>query len=81
MTKDVLQDVYIERFRQDSKWGIQNHNARDWSLILAEELGEVIKEANEIHFRKKGTDMYRMELVQVAAVAVAAIESLDRGYV
>lgn len=77
---EVLDLIQTERTRQNLKWGVQNHNVLTWVLILAEEFGEVAKEANEIHFRNKTTEEYKAEMVQVAAVCVAAIESLDRGY-
>lgn len=72
--EQVLQDVVAERRRQDAKWGEQNHNGRMWLCILAEEVGEV---AHELYF-SESSDALRAEWVQVAAVAVAAIESLDR---
>lgn len=82
----VLHDVMTERVYQNKKWGIQNHKQMIWLGILAEEFGEAAKEINELHFRPNvnQTEKYlagraRMELVQVAAVAVAMIESLDRG--
>lgn len=78
-TTKVLQDVATERERQTSKWGVQNHGVLPWMLILAEEFGEAAKEANEIVFRQKDPTEYRAELVQTAAVCVAAIEALDRG--
>ena len=46
----------------------------DWRMVLAEELAEV----DTAHVAGD-TVMVRMELVQCAAVIVAAIESLDRG--
>lgn len=53
-----------------------------WISILTEELGEAAKEANDIFFyAQKGEAAkarYREELIQVAAVAVAMIESIDR---
>jgi NTP pyrophosphatase (non-canonical NTP hydrolase) len=83
-TDQVLTEVGSERERQDRKWGPQNHGFAVWLMILAEEFGEVAKEANEFHFAK-ATDVQqergandREELVQVAAVAVAMIESYDR---
>lgn len=81
-TKGVLEEVQEERQRQDEIWGLQNHGVCGWMLILSEEFGEAAKDANQIHFekRKDRVSNYRSELVQVAAVAVAAIESLDRGY-
>jgi len=80
----VLNEVGDERFRQDQKWGVQNHIQIAWLAILAEEFGEAAKEVNELHFRPVGptpnsqTRKLRAELIQVAAVAVAMIESLDR---
>lgn len=69
----VLKDVKAERVRQNILWGRQDHNPDRWLTILVEEVGEVAKAIQEGD--KKN---YREELVQVAAVAVAAIESLDR---
>lgn len=77
---DVLDEVFEERLKQLTKWGEQNHRVGDWILILSEEFGEAAKEANEIRFRKADPSNYRAELIQVAAVAVAAIEALDRGF-
>ena len=75
-TVQVLYDVAAERDRQDKKWGVQLHDPQWWLVILAEEVGEVARaifEADDAGVRED----YRAELVQVAAVAVAAIESLD----
>lgn len=83
-TQRVLLHVLGERERQDDKWGTQNHPQMTWLGILAEEFGEAAKEVNELHFRSEWVgnadvrQRLRQELVQVAAVAVAAIESLDR---
>lgn len=69
----VLQEVAAERERQDAKWGAQRTLPADtWIRILGEEYGEVCKAVNE-----NNPHDYRAELVQVAAVAVAAIEALD----
>ncbi len=80
----VLSEVLAERQRQDVKWGPQNHGPMIWLGILAEEFGEAAKDANDFHFASdafvkstKGAN-FRTELVQVAAVAVAMIESYDR---
>lgn len=69
----VLTEVMHERDRQDDKWGEQNHAPLLWLAILGEEFGEVAKAAVE-----SKPDQYRRELIEVAAVAVAAIESFDR---
>jgi NTP pyrophosphatase (non-canonical NTP hydrolase) len=70
-TTEVLEEVARERSRQDERWGEQNHEPLRWLAILVEEVGEVGKAILD----RQGL---RDELVQVAAVAVAAIESLDR---
>lgn len=83
----VLDEIQQERQRQDAKWGEQNHDPVTWLAILTEEVGEVaeqsLKAASEAtngldvlasHHRS----LYRQEMMQVAAVAIAALESFDR---
>lgn len=72
-----MEDVAQERQRQDEKWGIQDHATYKWLTILMEEVGEASKAALESDDRH-GNDDYREEMVQVAAVALAAIECHDR---
>ena len=82
----IVQQIIDERTRQDNKWGVQNHSTLMWSAILTEETGEVAKaalESSAAHKKLSGKQLdtledYRKELIQVAAVAIAAIESLDR---
>lgn len=74
----VVRAVKKERLRQDQNWGQQNHTPETWCLILGEEVGEVQKAVLEHRFGDKPWSEYREELVQVAAVAVAMIESFDR---
>lgn len=98
----VLTDVGDERFRQDQKWGEQNHpdvsciwgerdredwankangyklindervaaDALGWDTILLEEVYEALAESDPA--------AQRAELIQVAAVAVAMVECIDR---
>lgn len=84
-TASVLIHIEAERHSQDAKWGPQNHSPLEWMAILSEEVGEAAKEALEHHWAgthyphdPERLKRYRAELIQVAAVAVAAIESLDR---
>lgn len=76
----ILNKIQVERQRQLEKWGEQNHSPIEWCAILGEEVGEVNKAALEWHFKHPNADIeeYRKELVQVAAVAVAMLQSLDR---
>jgi len=79
----VYDSVRRERERQDAKWGEQNHPIEWWYPILLEEVGEVGKAMLEWHLRGAQQEAIRVELIHVAAVAIAAVESLDRasGYI
>jgi len=70
---DVVGEVIQERERQNIEWVEQNHMPTVWLAMLMEEVGEAAKAICEIKLRN-----YRRELIQVAAVAIAAVESLDR---
>lgn len=83
----VFHQIDAERERQDAKWGEQNHRPERWVCILVEEIGEVAKSVLEnnaalhdghYNLAERYTAQIREELIQVAAVAVAAIESIDR---
>ena len=67
--EEILRKIREERARQNEKWGVQNHHDFVWNAILVEEIGEVNKAL------LTGGDL-ESELVQVAAVAVAWLESL-----
>lgn len=74
MTRQEIYDtISDEREAQDNKFGERNHDPFKWIAILSEEVGEVCRAALEAD-----EDEYLIELVQVAAVAVAMIESFNR---
>ena len=77
----IYREILEERKRQDKEWGVNHHSPVIWSGILSEESGEVSKGALEAYFDNYAStgdwSNYREELVQAAAVAIAAIESLD----
>lgn len=72
-TQLLLAKVSNERAEQDNTWGVQNHTSYKWMSILMEEVGEASKATLE-----GNTSSYCDELIHVAAVAIAAIESLYR---
>ena len=72
----VLNSVVEERERQDKKWGVQDHSDQRWLAILVEELGEAAAEV--ITHPGYSERRLQYELVQVAAVALAWVESIDR---
>lgn len=78
-TNNVLCEVRDERARQDDKWGEQNHDPFLYLTILGEEFGEACQAALHMRYGGPAAEKLRKELVQTAAVAVAAIECLDRG--
>lgn len=74
----VLVDVSDERDRQDAKWGT-SFPGRPWDrwlTILTEEVGELAEAILEAPHRDLIDAEYaiRRELVQIAAVAVSALE-------
>ena len=66
--EEVRYLIDAERARQQAKWGenCDNNSADEWAMILAEELGEVIKAVN-----KRQPEKAQTELIQVMAVAEA----------
>jgi hypothetical protein len=71
----ALSNILFERRRQDSKWGVQNHDMEKWLVILQEECGEAAEAALDNDGWK-----YRDEMVHVSAVALAAVECFDRRF-
>lgn len=75
----ALVSVMEERARQDAKWGQQDHDPFTYLTILMEEVGEASKCALHARFGGEEAAHLREEAVQVAAVALAMVECLDRG--
>lgn len=68
----IIEKIRIERRRQDLKWGEDRDLSDDkWMVILIEEVGEVAKGILEcVHPCSMDS-----EIIQVAAVAIAWLES------
>lgn len=79
-----LRAVWMERVKQDAKWGEQNHDDLYWLAILGEEFGEAAECVTKTHARppdpqaEEYADLLEYELIQVAAVCVAWVESIRR---
>jgi NTP pyrophosphatase (non-canonical NTP hydrolase) len=72
----IIQDILNERARQDAEFGTLPRNLKPtfYLPILTEELGEVARSIID------GDSLgYRQELIQLAAVAIAAVEEFDSG--
>lgn len=74
----VIQEIRTERKRQDDKWGEQDHKPSIWMAILGEEFGELCQEALRFDFGDVKDENLRAEAIQVAAVALALVECIDR---
>jgi hypothetical protein len=77
MRNDILKEIDAERDRQDIKWGGPVHDDKispgGWCLLAQDYAGWARVMAGMDNPVK-----YRRRLLQVAAIAVAAIEALDR---
>ena len=66
----VIAQVIQERKNQDRQWGgpdhDDSHNLGDWMSYF------------EYQFTSMGEDNARQRLIKIAALAVAAVESIDR---
>lgn len=73
----ILEEIRKERVRQDEKWGGPEHDdAHD-----IEEWIEFIQSYAswaKTNYKMNSPDKFRRRMVQVAALAVAAVESFDR---
>jgi len=77
----VFAAVATERRRQRDLYGEQNHEPEVWLAILVEEVGELataMVHARFPQYQHRNSSDIRAEAVQVAAVAIALVECLDR---
>lgn len=72
----VSGDVQEEIQNQVKKWGERDHDLYTWLVILMKEVGEASQAALKVE-DSKGCRRFREELIHVAAVAMAAVGSID----
>jgi hypothetical protein len=82
----VYRDVHAERERAHTKHGMKGNSREnahwadaEWLPILMEELGEAAHELTYDVQSQRKMDRLRAELIQVAAMACAWVDSIDRG--
>lgn len=77
MDKTIQEAIDAERTSQDFQWGAPDHDDYTWLVILMEEVGEAAHAV--LHGgRKASLFELKIELRQVAAVAIAWLEQLKR---
>ena len=71
----IYDEIAAERKKQDEKWGGPNHDdthdSYDWIAYVTKHMGKAVLWPFD-------QSIYRKQMVCVAALAVAAIESIDR---
>lgn len=78
-TKEVLAEVSEERSLRHKVYGEQDYDPFRWIAELGDKYGKVCSEAVEaLETNPQALQGYREELVQLAAMAVEAVECLDR---
>jgi len=74
----VLQEIATERWRQDCHWGgpahDDTHTPYEWERLLHERVYHLTDCVGEAQAR------YRRALVEIAALAVAAMQAWDRSH-
>ena len=84
----VLGAILAERINQDEKWGWPRSDLSysDWLAILAEEFGEAAEAVVELRAGEQlrlgshqivWKNQLQKELIQVAAVAISILESME----
>lgn len=85
----ILGEVSIERDRQDSLFGgadwDDQHSATDWVSIIVRHLGLAVDDGSPAgvclltdHCAGSDPVRYRRQMIRVAAIAVASVETFDR---
>lgn len=86
MKQAVLTDIIAERGRQDAQWGgpphDDDHSPDEWLEFIEHQVDAahalIGAGSEDENGEPNGDARYRQRLVKIAALAVAAIESLDR---
>ncbi len=68
----ICQEVREERERQIKKWGDDAHPESTLLIVIGEEFGEACQAFND-----RDSENYRVELVQLAACCIKAIQAYD----
>lgn len=80
----IFREVFHERVRQDEQYGCPGPEWTDleWLNLVEEEVSEAWDAARTSYSadRYRGSHGTREELIQLAAICIAAVEGLDKRY-
>ena len=72
----ILDEVRNERYLQDEEWGQSiddQHTEWEWIALLTRHNGLAVNDGLE-----KNVGRFRKQMIRVAALSIAAVESFDR---
>lgn len=80
---NIVNDIIRERIRQDEKWGGPSHDDAHYYVDWSDYIVDHTNQSLYVIFNQEGTPQvdpvnFRKQMVRVAALAMAAIESVDR---
>ena len=80
--KSIWHEIQAERERQREEWGgdyhDDQHGPMEWVAILTKHAGSAMP--GKLAHRVASIQRFRTQMVKVAAIAVAAVESIDRRF-
>lgn len=80
--EQVIEDVKAERERQDERWGGPEHDDRhdvsDWCHFIQRQIMDVQYNDTKANDDETYDAVVRKNFIKIAALAVAAVESIDR---
>ena len=81
LCRDILNEIERERAYQDGKWGHKADDTKnepnDWVAYIAHHSSRWFS-GGFAPYNTPTVDAFRKQMIKVAALAVAAVESLDR---
>lgn len=76
--EQILQEIRNERLRQDQEWGGPEHDDAEPLGHFLEYIAEKLCPQAVLDLMEEDVEDVRRRLIQIAALAVASVESLDR---
>lgn len=78
----ILEEIKKERLYQIDRWGIvgddQQNNPGSWVTYITSYVSSWLRGKQVPPYQKEDVDRFREAMIKTAAIALAAVESLDR---